>query len=68
MNEQTLFKGLSLEVSNCFNIKPSALEEKFPLFIYFFLIVNKRGKELKKTDRIISLRGRFVCLFFFRVK
>ena len=64
MNEQTLFKGLSLEVSNCFNIKQSALEEKFPLFIYFFfLIVNKKGKELKKTDRIISLRGRFVCFF-----
>ena len=36
MNEQTLFKGLSLEVSNCFKYKPSALEEKCPLFIYFF--------------------------------
>ena len=33
------------------------------LFIHFFLIVKEKGKELKKTDRVMALRGCFVCLF-----
>ena len=51
----------------CFNIKPSALEENFTFFYCnFFPIVIENGEELKtETDRLIALRGRFVCLFVF---
>ena len=72
MNEQTLFKGLSLEVSNCFNIKQSALEEKFPLFIYLFFSNRQQKRKRAEKDRPHHLvKGAFclfLCLFVFRVK
>ena len=68
MNEKTLFiKGLSLEVTNCFSIKPSALEEKFSFF-YFFILNRQRKRKRAENDRpphrVKGAFCLFVCVFF----
>ena len=66
MNKQTLFKGLSLEVSNCFSIKPSVLEENFSFFFFFFFPNGQRKRKRAEKDRPpLRIKGAFlfVCLF-----